>query len=122
MKINKFYSVYSSYTLVHFSFQVLRQDTLYVLYDDIPGNTWFQVVMVFDNEPNAELRVHVNGEARQGTASGTAHRRENTSVHVVISRSIVHEDSGYCSTMADELMLWNRSLTIQEAEYFISLY
>ena len=41
---------------------------------------------------------------------------------VVIGRRYVETDQGYCSTMVDELMLWNRSLTSQEAEHLITLY
>ena len=74
------------YPFVHFSFQVIRHDMYYVAYDQMPDDTWFQAVMAFRDEPNAELRLHVNGEVRQATARGTAYRGENTSGHVVIGR------------------------------------
>ena len=41
---------------------------------------------------------------------------------VVIGRRYVETDQEYCSTMVDELMLWNRSLMSQEAEHLITLY
>ena len=48
--------------------------------------------------------------------------RTENSGDVVIGRRYVDRDDKYCSTMVDELMLWNRSLTTQEAQYLISLY
>ena len=58
----------------------------YVAYDQMPDDTWFQAVMAFRDEPNAELRLHVNGEVRQATARGTAHREKTLPVTWSIGR------------------------------------
>ena len=87
--------------------------------DPVPDDTWVQIVLVFDSGPRAAVHRYTKGNLKHGdNASG----EEASSGHVVIGRRHVDSDSRYCSTMVDELMLWNRSLTSQEAEYIISLY
>ena len=68
------------------------------------------------------LRVHVNGDVRTKNITSATIVTGKSSGYVVIGRVYVEEDRAYCSTMVDELMLWNRSLTTQEVENVMSLY
>ena len=98
-------------------------DVYYIVEDQIPDDVWFQVVVMFNSGPHATFRCYIKGEVKHGDpvlASDTG--KEESSGQVVIGRRTVDKDKRYCSTMVDELMLWNRSLTTQEAEYIISLY
>ena len=106
--------------LITFSFRVNENGRHYIVNEEIPENEWIQAVMVY-NGPGGESRVHINGEVKImqerlkiiiGEISGH--------VPVVIGRRYVEEDDHYCSTMVDELMLWNKSLTEQEVEEFLS--
>ena len=67
-------------------------------------------MMVYKGSSEA-LRVHVNDDVRAGNVPSRFIVTKKTSGDVVIGRKYVKEDEGYCSTMVDELMLWNRSLT-----------
>ena len=111
------------FVLVLFSFHIKLRDVNYFLLDKIPDDVWFQVVMVFDSGPHGVLRGYIKGEAKHGdlVLPDTSGKEENSG-DVVIGRRYVDSDFKYCSTMVDELMLWNRSLTPQEAEYLIALY
>ena len=89
----------------------------------MPDDLWVQIVVMFDSGPHGVLRGYIKGEAKHGDlvlpdTSG----KEESSGDVVIGRRTVDRDDKYCSTMVDELMLWNRSLTPQEAQYIIALY
>ena len=112
------------FVLVYFSFQIRLRDVNYLVIDELADDTWIQVVMIFNREPHAALRVYISGEEKHGKPKRpyNTDNREISSGDVVIGRRYVEEDKKYCSTMVDELMLWNRSLTSQEAEYIISLY
>ena len=112
------------FALVHFSFQIRFRNVNYVAVVEAPDDTWIQIVMVFTSEPHAALRVYIKGEKKHGTQEiPYVTEKQMNSGNVVIGRKYVDVDqTGYCSTMVDELMLWNRSLTSQEAEYLISLY
>ena len=70
---------------------------------------------------DAALRVHANDDViPKNVASFIVTRK--SSGDVVIGRKYVKDDGEYCSTMVDELMLWNRSLTQEEVENVMSLY
>ena len=88
----------------------------------VQDNEWIHAVMIY-NGPNTGIRVHVNGEVKTDNSRTTSSKEAlNSSGHVVVSRRYVETDKAYCSTMMDELMLWDRSLTPEEAEHLISLY
>ena len=75
------------------------------------------------NGPNTGIRVHVNGDVKTDNSRGTSSKETlNSSGYVVVGRRYVETDKAYCSTMMDELMLWNRNPTTEEAEYLITLY
>ena len=106
----------------YFSFLInVAADNWYEIDEDIPEDTWFQAVMIY-NGPNGGIRVHVNDKIKHGEVREGKRYRGESSGHVVIGRRFVTSDKKYCSAMVDELMLWNRSLTIQEAEHLISIY
>ena len=73
-------------------------------------------------ELGVALRVHVNDDVRSGNVPSRFIITKKSSGDVVIGRTYVEEDGGYCSTMVDELMLWNRSLTEEEVEIIMSVY
>ena len=78
--------------------------------------------MVF-NGPDSVLRLHLNSKVISDSDLGNKSANDgSTSGHVLIGRKHVENDSKYCSSMVDELMLWNRSLTTQEAEYLLTIY
>ena len=110
---------------LHFSFQIKLGDVYYAVVDQIPDDVWFQIVMVFNSGPHAAFlcKCYIKGEVKHGdqVLPNTSGQQANSG-HVLIGRKHVDKDKSYCSTMVDELMLWNRSLTTQEAEYLISLY
>ena len=99
------------------------RNVYYTVVDPLPDDTWVQIVLVFDSGPRAAVHRYIKGDVKHGdTALANASAEEASSGHVVIGRRHVDSDSRYCSTMVDELILWNRSLTSREAEYIISLY
>ena len=73
------------------------------------------------NGPNTGIRIHVNGDVKTDNGRSSSSKGVSSG-HVVIGRRYVETDKANCSTMMDELMLWNRSLTSEEAEYLITLY
>ena len=76
---------------------------------------------MINNGPEATLRMRVNDEVR--TKNSPLRRNIGTSSgHGVIGRMFMEENERYCLGMVDELMLWNRSLTTQEVDSFMSLY
>ena len=78
-------------------------------------------MMVYKGSDEA-LRVHVNGDVIIKKDPFRFIVTKKSSGDVLIGRKYVEVDAGYCSTMVDELMLWNRSLTTQEVENVLSLY
>ena len=107
-----------SFPFITFSFQVNERQRYYIIDAEITNNEWVQVVMVYKGSGEA-LRVHVNGDVRRGNVQ---YRLPVvlSSGEVVIGRKYIEEDQTYCSTMVDELMLWNRSLTEEEVENVMS--
>ena len=88
----------------------------------VQDNEWVHSVMIYSG-PNTGIRVHVNGDVKTDNSRGTSSKEAlNSSGRVVVGRRYVETDKAYCSTMVDELMLWNRSLTTREVEHLISLY
>ena len=109
-----------SFSSVYSRFRLNLEDKFYVFDGEILADTWTQVVLIY-NGVHGGVRLHVNGEAKNMEEKETNHKIKNFG-GVVIGRRYVETDQGYCSTMVDELMLWNRSLTSQEAEHLITLY
>ena len=105
---------------IHSSFRLNLEDKWYGFGGEIPADTWNQVVLIY-NGFHGGASLYVNGEVKHTEERERNGRKENSG-DVVIGRRYVDRDDKYCSTMVDELMLWNRSLTSQEAEYIISLY
>ena len=83
-------------------------------------NEWLHTVMIY-NGPNTEIRLLVSGEVR---TTDTLHDKttERNSGRVIIGKRYLEVNGRYCSSMVDELRLWNRSLTVEEAEHLMALY
>ena len=86
----------------------------------VQDNEWVHAAIIY-NGPNTGIRVHVNGDVKTDNGRSASNKEESTG-RVVIGRRYVETDKAYCSVTVDELMLWNRSLTSEEAEHLISLY
>ena len=97
-----------------------HQSGVYRITEQTLENEWFQVVMVYTG-PDTGIRVHVKGKVITKTSLDPKESRLSTG-NIVIGRRYTKTDIRYCSSMVDELMLWNRSLTTQEAEQLVSLY
>ena len=78
--------------------------------------------MTVYKESGVALRVHVNDDVIRKMCHHRSSLQKKSSGDVVIGRKYVKEDGDYCSTMVDELMLWNRSLTQEEVENIMSVY
>ena len=103
------------------SFRLIELNGIYATKGPkVQDDDWVHAVMIYYG-PNTGIRVHVNGGVKTDKGR-SASSKEASSGHVVIGRRYVTVNEKYCSVTVDELMLWNRSLTTEEAEHLISLY
>ena len=110
------------YNFIIFSVCLQPHSGVFGVNANAPEGEWTQMVMVYNGRESG-IRVHVNDKVISGSDCRSKSVNGGlSSGHVVIGKKYVENDSRYCSSMVDELMLWNRSLTTQEAEYLMTIY